>query len=492
MLALGLVTVDVATAGPSGAATACFGRIPTILAVPGRPTVGTPGDDVILGTPGPDEISGLGGDDRICSRGGADRVDAGGGHDLVALGGGPDVGRGGPGNDLVRGNGGNDRLLGNLGADRLDGGRGRDRLLGGRGADELDGGPGSDTLDGGGGPDALDGGEGADSLLGSGGDDTCEAGAGDAASGCEAMPGPTPVPEPESTPQPDPTPEPQSTPVPDATPTATPDASPTPTPSPTPTATPTPTPSPTPTATPTATPSAVDELKTFIDTSVIGVYGPAFPWLSTAWNHVQAEGTVAVDDIGPPVAGQVFVACSWSTQLLGECGGVAMTMDDGSTESVDVIIHELAHVLETPTGVLADPGPLGMAQLYFNVELGSVCDASEVFADTLLHLTKPDAFLVYYSFGCPALAALHSAPTAEAEAVVASVLAGEDPAWFGANYANGAQAWAAVMTLPLVDRLRVVTNLAGEFGGYCSVEEAMLAGFFGSGDPNPWSDDGCS
>ena len=117
-----------------------------------------------------------------------------------------------------------------------------------------------------------------------------------------------------------------------------------------------------------------------------------------------------------------------------------MTMDVAQTTNVDVIIHELAHVFEVPTGVLADPGPLGMAQMYFNVEWSAFCDPSEVFADTLLHMTKPDAFLAYYSFACPLLP---NEPTAEAETVIASVLAGNDPAWFASTYANGTEAWAA-------------------------------------------------
>ena len=168
-----------------------------------------------------------------------------------------------------------------------------------------------------------------------------------------------------------------------------------------------------------------------------------------------------------------------------------MTIDVNATTNVDTIIHELAHVLETSTGVLADPGPMGMAQLYFSIEWGDLCDMSEIFADTLLHVTKPDADLAYYLFACPSLASTTTTPTAEAEAVITSLLAGEDPAWFAATYTNGAAAWADVMTLSVTDRIRVVTNLADEFGGYCSVSHTMWVAFFGRADDNPWRDDDC-
>lgn len=95
------VTFDVTTAP-------CFGRQPTILAVAGRETRGTRGDDVILGTKGRDVIKGLGGNDRVCGAGG---------------------------NDAVDGGAGNDRLAGDAGNDTLRGGAGRDTLLGGRGRD---------------------------------------------------------------------------------------------------------------------------------------------------------------------------------------------------------------------------------------------------------------------------------------------------------------------------------------------------------------------
>ncbi len=477
---MALIASVVAVAAPAATAAAtCLGHEVTIQAVPGVPTIGTSGDDVIRGTNGADVIRGNGGNDRICSRGGADDVDGGAGDDRIRLGGGDDTASGGGGDDeifgqrgsdILIGSAGDDRLVGGGGADDLVGGRGRDHLLGQAGndllrgnaaKDRLEGGKGSDRIEGGSSADVLLGGSGPDLLDGQGGNDSCVGGAGsDLLSRCEATTAPAPTPTP--TPEPDPTP------------------------------TPTPAendePSPTPTPTPTPVDDAVEELQAYIETSVIGAYGGSHPWLHTAWDFLEAEGTSKVEDLQSGIAGTVSVTCGWSSVALGYCGNTVLTMDVAAVTNVDVIIHELAHVLEVPTGVLADPGPMGMAQLYFGIEWASACDPSEVFADTLLHLTKPDAWLAYYAFACPALP---SEPTVEAETVILSVLAGEDPTWFADTYANGTEAWAAVMTLGTVDRLRVVTNLAGEFGGYCSVSNTMSTAFFGGTDPNPWADDGC-
>ena len=153
------------------AQSSCFGAVPTIFAVAGTPTVGTPGDDVIWGTPGPDDIRGRGGDDRICSRGGADRVAGNGGRDLIDLGSGHDAASGGRGADTILGGSGRDIIRGGSGNDDIDGGRGRDQLHGGPGADLIRGRSGRDLLRGNSGPDDLRGGTGADACSGGKGSD---------------------------------------------------------------------------------------------------------------------------------------------------------------------------------------------------------------------------------------------------------------------------------------------------------------------------------
>lgn len=72
------------TSAPVGVAgETCDGRPATILAVGGRRTTGTEGDDVIVGTDGPDVVDALAGNDVVCGLGGADTLSGGAGDDRL-------------------------------------------------------------------------------------------------------------------------------------------------------------------------------------------------------------------------------------------------------------------------------------------------------------------------------------------------------------------------------------------------------------------------
>lgn len=132
-------------ATPAAAAQTCFGLPVTIVAVPGVPTFGTPGDDVIVGTNGNDVINGRGGNDRICGLGGADRILGGGGHDRISGGAGDDTLIGGGGRDRINGGGDHDTVSGGPGRDILRGGPGNDTIIGRAGVDVMNGNAGGDV-----------------------------------------------------------------------------------------------------------------------------------------------------------------------------------------------------------------------------------------------------------------------------------------------------------------------------------------------------------
>ena len=169
---VGAVALATAVSGLSAAPSAgaqgptCLGQPATIVAIPGVPTVGTSGDDVIVGTTGNDVIRGRGGDDLICARAGDDNVKGNGGNDQIDLGPGNDEAAGGKGNDWIHGKSGRDRLRGNSGGDQLRGGKGRDVLRGDKGIDFLHGGSARDILFGGSGTDLLIGGKSIDDCRG--------------------------------------------------------------------------------------------------------------------------------------------------------------------------------------------------------------------------------------------------------------------------------------------------------------------------------------
>ena len=79
---IGLV-LPLGMAAPASAAETCDGKAATIVARPGVPTTGTPGDDVIVGTSAPDTIDGAEGNDTICGLAGEDEIDGGAGNDRL-------------------------------------------------------------------------------------------------------------------------------------------------------------------------------------------------------------------------------------------------------------------------------------------------------------------------------------------------------------------------------------------------------------------------
>lgn len=419
----------------------CFGEPATIVAVAGEVTVGTAGPDVIVGTPGRDVIRSGGGHDLVCSGGGNDRVDGGAGDDRIDLGPGRDRASGRSGDDRIRGGAGPDLVRGGPGADRLAGNSHADRIVGGSGADVLDGGSGPDRLVGGPGVDRLDGGPGRDRLIRGAGDDDCGVAGPDTRTRCAARvpAAPEPVVEP-----------------------------------------------------PAADPEAgVVALRATVEDDVLGVYGATNPWLVEAWNWIDTEGDLVVEDPGPFVAGRVRTIYGGNAGL-PLCRATTMTIHPDHVDDIDVIIHELAHVWERTHSLAPDRGATARAQWYLLDNHRHQCHPAEILADTMLHLVRPDAYLAYFDFACPTLP---DEPTAEMEAVVASMLDGVDHPWFASTYANGTVAWTSLMAItedPFgFERYVLIHNLADEFGGYCSVDNTIDAAFRGGTDPDPWADDGC-
>ena len=80
-------------------------------------------------------------------------------------------------------------------------------------------------------------------------------------------------------------------------------------------------------------------------------------------------------------------------------------------------------------------------------------------------------------------------PTEEAKAILRSGLAGEVPAWYTENIADGADLWRTYIDLPA--NLSLLSNLMHEFGGLCRTDFLMNWGIAPSRDSNPFRDGGC-
>ncbi len=387
--------------------------------------VGTEGNDRIYGTDGDDVIVALGGIDIIRSFDGKDTICGGEGRDRIYAGRGADV---------IFGEGQNDRILGQAGADIISGGPGRDTLLGGGGNDDISAGGGNDKR--------IEGGPGADTLNGGSGNDRCAVEADDDGKRCELDLNGTPTDDGGGDSSggggsDDPPQDPD-----------------------------------------------LAQLYSIIEGQILPNWGANNPWIVEAWNYIDANGTVAVDQTFP--GGYVETTCrTTSFNSFTKCEALTMTIGKNAM-TADVIIHELAHVYERTTDLPTNRSALAVALLYIEETYpDSSCPSAELIADAMLHLAKPDAYLPYWR-NC---AGVPATPSADDEAVLAAGLSGVDPAWFTATFANGAQAWSAIVASP--DKYELAGGLADFFGGYCSTSHTNEVLFGYASDDNPYSDGGC-
>ena len=203
--------------------------------------------------------------------------------------------------------------------------------------------------------------------------------------------------------------------------------------------------------------TALDLLSSWID-EASRQWSADYPWFKIAWDHIRDYVNVTDSGFG----GFVENSCdSWQQR---GCEALSVTM---SQLSLGGAVHELLHVYDGESG-LAPAKAWGAVQLYFAVKYPD-CYArgrfpgGEILADTVTHLMVPHAWLTYYeSDGCPSLP---DRPSLEDEQVALAGLAGKVPEWYTQNITSSDEFWAAWRRAP---SLRVLWNLAPEFGGLCS------------------------
>ena len=185
----------------------------------------------------------------------------------------------------------------------------------------------------------------------------------------------------------------------------------------------------------------------------------------------------------------VFVTCEFVDELWS-CREGNLHVNPFHDTSVGVIVHEMAHVYTLSNGLASNPGPLGVARVYFNrVNWGGNCRDFELYADILAKTVVPD-YRSYWEH-CNGD---NGARTQEALAVVRSALRGEMPTWFGTTYGSSDPDlelfWSHVRDLPF-ERSVVVYHLRNAFGGYCNNRTATESAAGVGPVRNPWRDGGC-
>ena len=247
----------------------------------------------------------------------------------------------------------------------------------------------------------------------------------------------------------------------------------------------------------TVTIAAAEALHTFIEEKVVKRYERSWPWLRTAWAHVNAVNARLVE--APAAGGYVDRTCTWweGASGLRECALDAL----GTNRDISVAVHELGHVYAQVNRVASTPGPLAIPMVYFESLLaGSLdrtnCRAKEMYVAvmTLLvvdELSAGTATWWYCNGG-------NRARTQEAKIVVHSALLGVMPKWLDAAYGRPGGAydlerlWSDIRAVgDSNDRTAMFFQLRNSFGGYCDARKAS-ASMFGSGATrNPWRDGGC-
>ena len=224
-------------------------------------------------------------------------------------------------------------------------------------------------------------------------------------------------------------------------------------------------------------------LRTWMDTAV-AEREAEFPWLRVAWDYIRERAS------GAPVGsfgGVVHTFCDLPGSSY-KCWSDRMEI---ASMNFGGVVHELAHVYDLTTG-LAPRKAWGAVQLYFattHPDCFTHADpGQEILADIVAHLLVPTTWLTYYRSGCHSVS---SEPSREAEEIVLAGLAGEVPDWYTENITNGAELWAALRRGPSP---QLLTNLADEFGGFCSTDwftYPLDPTRFPPEGSNPFKDGGC-
>ena len=209
-----------------------------------------------------------------------------------------------------------------------------------------------------------------------------------------------------------------------------------------------------------------------------------YPWLKIAWDRIRGQVSVSDSGFGGAVGSECY---DWHRR---GCEVTDMIMSDLSLGGA---VHELLHVYDIEAG-LAPRKAWGAVQLYFAVKYPDCYSrgrffGGEILADTVTHLMVPHAWLTYYeSDGCPSLG---DRPSLEDEQVALAGLAGKVPEWYTRTITSSDEFWAAWRRVP---SLRILWNLAPEFGGLCSddwVTYPFEPERLPPASANPFRDAGC-
>ncbi len=246
------------------------------------------------------------------------------------------------------------------------------------------------------------------------------------------------------------------------------------------------------------------QVNAFVENEVVAIHESSFPWLRDALSYLVTQNVPMMFSR----FGSVFRNCPPSRGLLPKCSIKRVELGRGDTRLIDQIVHELGHVYTLANFVTEEPGPVGIAYVYFSqLDLKTLergCSPSELYADVLMILVLGDDRRTDNNYWSRCMDADDSL-TDEALAVASSAASGEIPTWFADTYDNSdgepdlEAFWVDVKATSSRAKANIVAyQLRNEFGGYCDEANAAasvpypLVGWDGDGPTrNPWRDGGC-
>ena len=111
----------------------------------------------------------------------------------------------------------------------------------------------------------------------------------------------------------------------------------------------------------------IEQVGPFIEREVIELFENSHPWLREAWDYITSQNVFVT--FRPWAGGKVEVLCpSIAENNLWKCNAelVEIGRYDNRNLIYYVIVHELGHVYSLANGMASNPGPLGIAHLYFD------------------------------------------------------------------------------------------------------------------------------
>ena len=252
-----------------------------------------------------------------------------------------------------------------------------------------------------------------------------------------------------------------------------------------------------------------EQLRQYIE-KVVEEYEDSHPWLRTTWDYLQNNNIPLYvwDDVYDAPRSYYFgdsPGLSALAMFVRSLNFDESTADAAEPVKKNAVLGKLAGTYTLMNGVSPNPGPLGIAYMYFEVFFQQPvrpyagCNPRDLYFDVVMALLHDSFSGADHWNWC-----MERSEDATALEVVRSALNGQTPAWFAETYHDPEgipdleRFWAHVQG---AGNEIIAYQLRDSFGGYCDTDPAFWIRIYRSADTirywigntllNPWQDGGC-